>query len=487
MIEQIETQNFIDVFLSKISAMINWLNAYFIEFDSVRIISFVVLALAIIVFLLSFIAIGFRHIINVIKNNNSSGSIKNNKDDNNIENILGLDDEDELEKELQRELEFAASEQQRQEQELQQLAEKERIEKETKERIEKEQQEKEHIEKEKQKKAQEQKQKEEAEKKEREKKKKRQQEKELYAFDERKSYKDGSLEFDWKKGTKTENINDQLEDIEALSLSYKQSSVELNNLMGLAIDMLGRGVDELKIAQTLNFKNQGMSDENEILKAIDALKGFINLSIKGKFAKLKSYNELPNEDQALFHLANGDSSLALALLENLMDTSIDKANNSNSEEKRQKMYMEISEYACCFGALAEMNDIMLATSSYELAIELQSTNVIAWGRLGDVYKKANSMPKAVWAYQNVLNFADGEIDIMQIANANKNISEHMYAEGNSLQAAKLYNSSKQYYDSLGINRRLDKKEIEIIEVIEHNKEASLPDMINKLLSRDRTI
>ena len=86
-----------------------------------------------------------------------------------------------------------------------------------------------------------------------------------------------------------------------------------------------------------------------------------------------------------------------------------------------------------------------------------------------------------------MNFADGEIDVTQIANANKNISEHLYAEGNSLQAAKLYNSSKQYYDSLGINRRLDKKEIEIIEVIEHNKETSLPDMISKLLSRDRAI
>ena len=357
------------------------------------------------------------------------------------------------------------SEQQFQEMEEQRQAEQERIERENLERAEKEQN----------------------ENKEREKKKKIQQEKELDAFKERKSYKDASLELDWKIGAKTEKAKAQMEDIEALSLSYKQSSIELNNLMGLAIDMLGRGVDELKIAQTLNFKNQGMSDENEILKSIDALKEFINLSIEGKFAKLEKYSELPNEDQALYHLAHGDPTLALALLENLMDSRIDKANNSASDEKRQKMYREVSGYACCFGSLAEMNDIMLATSSYELAIELQSTNVVAWGRLGDVYKKANSMPKAVWAYQNVLNFADAEIDISQIANANKNISEQLYAEGNSLQAAKLYNSSKQYYDSLGINRRLDKKEIEIIEVIENNQASSLPEMINRLLSRERAL
>lgn len=89
------------------------------------------------------------------------------------------------------------------------------------------------------------------------------------------------------------------------------------------------------------------------------------------------------------------------------------------------------------------------------------------------------------AYQNVLNFADGEIDIAQIANANKHLSEHLYAEGNSLQAAKLYNSAKQYYDSLGVNRRLDKQEIEIINIIESNQQTSLPEMIQKLLGRSR--
>ncbi len=465
MIEQIEAQDVVNGLSLKIDEMLNMLNTYFADFDSTRIITMVLLLLAIALFFFSVVVVSIRHIISIIKSNNPAKRIKK-EEKSSFEEIFGFeDDEDELERELQRELELAISEQQLQEMEEQRQVEQERIERENLERAEKEQN----------------------ESKEREKKKKIQQEKELDAFKERKSYKDASLELDWKMGVKTEKQKFQMEDIEALSLSYKQSSIELNNLMGLAIDMLGRGVDELKIAQTLNFKNQGMSDENEILKAIDALKEFINLSITGKFAKLERYSELPNEDQALYHLAHGDPSLALALLENLMDSRIDKANSSASDEKRQKMYSEVSGYACCFGSLAEMNDIMLATSSYELAIELQSTNVVAWGRLGDVYKKANSMPKAVWAYQNVLNFADAEIDISQIANANRNISEQLYAEGNSLQAAKLYNSSKQYYDSLGINRRLDKKEIEIIEVIENNQASSLPEMINRLLSRERAL
>ena len=404
--EKFEAQGFISELSLKIDAILRSLNTYFAEVDNVRIISFLLLVLAIALFLFLVVVVYIRHILSIIKSNKQAKNISKNeeKDENiGVADIFGIDDEDELERELQKELEFADAEQQLEEMERQKQEEKERLERENQIRLEMEQNEKNEIEK----------------------KNKIQQEKEIDAFKERKSYKEASLELDWKKGYKVQSVDDsQREDIEALSLSYKQSSIELNNLLGLAIDMLGRGVDELKIAQTLNFKNQGMSDENEILKTIDALKEFINLSIKGKFAKLEAYNELPNEDQALYHLANGDSSLALALLENLMDTSIDKANTSSSEERRQKMYADISDYACCFGTLAELNDIMLATSSYELAIELQSTNVTAWGRLGDVYKKANSMPKAVWAYQNVLNFADGEINISQIANANKNISEN---------------------------------------------------------------
>ena len=463
--EKIELQEIMPVLSQKFNDIIASLNIYFSSGDNVRIISFFLLSLAIALFILLMIVVYIRHIISIVKGNTGSkyASDKNNDDLSDLDEIFGLEDEDELEKELQRELELARIEQQQQEEreleEKAQLLKKAEIQEiERKQRIEKEEKEK----------------------------KEDKKRKDLPSY-QSKRYKESGIELDWKIGQQVNRVENQAENIEALSLSYKQSSVALNKLMGLAIDMLGRGVDELKIAQTLNFKNQGLSDENEILKAIDSLKEFINLSILEKFAKLEEYSELPNEDQALFHLANGDSSLALALLEKLMDSRIDKANLSSSEEKRQKIYAEVSKYACCFGAFAEQNDIMLATSAYELAIELQSTNVVAWGRLGDVYKKANSMSKAIWAYQNVLSFADSEIDINQIANANKNISEQLYADGNSLQAAQLYNSSKQYYDSLGINRRLDKKEIEIIEVIESNQETSLPDMINRLLSRERTL
>ena len=128
----------------------------------------------------------------------------------------------------------------------------------------------------------------------------------------------------------------------------------------------------------------------------------------------------------------------------------------------------------------------LATGAFELAIELNPSNVNAWGRLADMYARAESDNKAIWAYQNVLKLADEDIYARQVANANKMMSQHLYAQGNSLQAAKLYNSSKQYYDSLGINRRPDKQEVEIIEIIEAHQKDDLTAAIQKLLNKGAT-
>ena len=63
------------------------------------------------------------------------------------------------------------------------------------------------------------------------------------------------------------------------------------------------------------------------------------------------------------------------------------------------------------------------------------------------------------------------------------MSQYLYDQGNSLQAAKLYNSSKQYYDSLGINRHLDKQEMEIVEIIESHQKDEIQQTIQKILSQ----
>ena len=456
MLDKILSSDFFIKYSDKFNTMLDNAEQYIRETDNIKIVSFSLMTLAGVLFLSLIIIIYIRNIIYFVKSNNPKED-QEEREDNYI--VLSAEDANlELERELQKELEMAQAEKQARE-----LAEQEEEEK----RLAAELLEAEEKMKEKKK----------------EEKEFRNQENTNKTQRQKNNKEKKGIDLDWQKG-KIPPANDMENTMvtQSISTTYQQSRKELQDLLGLLLDMLGRGVDDLKIAQTLNYKMQGMGEESDIIKSIDAVKIFISLCVSGKFTQLEKFAELPGEEQALYNLANGDPSLALALLECLMDSSIDKANGSASEEKRQQLYQEVSVYACCFGALAELNDIMLATSSYELAIELQSSNVVAWNRLGDVYRKASSLPKAAWAYQNVLNFADGEIDALEVANANKHLSEHLYAEGNSIQAAKLYNSSKQYYDSLGINRRLDRQEIDIISIIEENQASSISETIAKLLS-----
>ena len=70
--------------------------------------------------------------------------------------------------------------------------------------------------------------------------------------------------------------------------------------------MIGRGVDELKIAQTIMYRNQGKNQREEIIQTITAIKDFIALCVSGRFKDIKAGKQLPAEDEALYHLAMGD-------------------------------------------------------------------------------------------------------------------------------------------------------------------------------------
>ncbi len=432
------------------------IDGYLSGIDNLRMASIILMILALLMFLFLIIVIYIKSIIAFLRNEPTDKKSSESNDDDifDEEDQLRLNQiieeqerERELEKELQKELDMARAERDAAEQNR----EKER----------KRQQE------EKQKKA----------------KKEKKKNKDNYTI--KAQSKEPVIDLDWKKGQlQNSEVLLSRQQISPDILSYHQSNRSLNELMGLIIDMLGRGVDDLKIAQTIMFRNHYMSSEEDVLQLISTIKDFINLCRKQEFNKLANRDSLPNETTALYHIAEGDATLALAMLEALMDTNIDRAAAVGMENKRDAMYKEVSDQAVVFGNLAAINDIMLATGAFELAIELQPRNVQAWSRLADMYAKSESTSKAIWAYQNVLNIADGEINAREVANASKNLSQHLYAQGNSLQAAKLYNSSKQYYDALGINRRLDKQEIEIIEIIESHHQDEIQSTILKLLGQE---
>ena len=430
------------------------IDGYLSGANNLRIASIILMLLAFILFLFLVIIIYVKSIVSFLKSDNKNtekddeavDDIFNEEDAERLNRIMSEEDrERELEKELQKELELARAEKEMFEQrEMQEKQRKDAVRREEK-----------------------------ANTREREK-----ETKEKEQAEEKESEPKGIVvDLDWKKG-KLRDLEQNAPTLSNEFLSYHQSTKDLSELLGLIIDMIGRGVDDLKIAQTLMFRNQGKNSEDDILQIIDSIKDFIALCINQNFA-----SQLPREEDALFHLAQGDPTLALAMLEALMDFNIDRSSMAGIDVKKDEIFKEISAQSCVFGSLAAINDIHLATGAFELAIELNPNNVNAWCRLGDMYAKADSNNKAVWAYQNVLTLADEEIYARQVANANKMMSQHLYAQGNSLQAAKLYNSSKQYYDSLGINRRLDKQEVEIIEIIEAHQKEELQATIQKILSQ----
>ncbi len=432
---------------NQLDMLAGFIDGYLTGMDNLRMASFILMILALLLFLFLIIIIYIKTIVAFLRDDNDANSLER-QDGDEEEDIFDEEDqlrlnqviddkerEQELEKELQKELELAHAERIAEEKEQRQL-----------DTLKKQPAKEEKI---------------------------------------KSNEKNAAIKLDWEKG-KFKELDALAQNIEIRPdiLSYHQSNRQINELVGLIIDMIGRGVDDLKIAQTILFRNQYMSSEEDVLQLIDAVKDFIGLCKNQEFSKLENYSSLPHEEEALYHLAEGDASLALAMIEALMNNGIDHASALSADAKRESLYQEISRQAVIFGNLAAINDVMLATGAFELSIELAPHNIPAWSRLADMYSKAQSTSKAIWAYQNVLKFADGEINAREVANASKNISQHLYAQGNSLQAAKLYNSSKQYYDSLGINRRLDKQEIEIVEIIEANHQDELKSTIMRILGRD---
>ena len=459
MLEQVITifssENFMSSVAGNIDVLAGLFNKYLSGAGNVRMASTILMLLAFVMFLFLIIVLYVKSIIAFLKTETASSSkAQTNEDfDEPDDDDDGIYNERELEKELERELERDL-EQSRLEKESHELQQRQLIDRQR-----------------------------ELERQEQRRKENEEEKKEEKQRGEAASAKKNfQLDLDWKKGKIPELEQTAQAILSEETLSYQQSSRALPELLGLIIDMLGRGVDDLKIAQTIMYRNQGRSSEDEIMQTISAIKDFIALAVNGKFASVRRGKQLPDEATALYHLAEGDTTFSLAMLEALMDSNIERTTTMTSGPKRDEVFIETSNQACTFGTLSAISDVQLATGAFELAIELAPKNVNAWTRAGDMYAKAGSHNQAMKAYQNVLDMADEEINIAQIANANKMLSQYYYEQGNNLKAAKLYNSSKQYYDTLGINRRLDRQELEIIEIIESRQHDELGDTINKILS-----
>ena len=461
MFEQIITlfsaESFFASAITNIDLLAGTVDKYLSGMSNVRIVSYLLMLLAFIVFLFLVIVIYVKSIIAFLKLDNASASKKNRTlKKEKIENFA--DDEDDEAEALQREIEL---EELRRRQIVDQQRELERQEKRRQDIL--------------LRKEQERRQQEEKEKEEKEEKQKAQE-------NDNSKNKNFGIDLDWQKGKSETQQNVSIDIMNGEVLHYKQSLKSLPELIGLVIDMIARKVDDLKIAQTVMYRNQGQASEDEIIQTITEVKNFLALAAQGRFNEIRTGNNLPDDASAILHLANGDATYALALMENLMDHKIETAAAMTNGAKKDQIFLETSNMACTFGTLSALFDTRLATGSFELAIELHPQNVNAWNRAADLYNKAGSYNQAMKTYQHVLDIADEEIHAQQVANANKMLSQFYYEQGNNLQAAKLYNASKLYYDSLGINRRLDRQELEIISLIEQKQQQDIQQTIAAILA-----
>lgn len=460
MFEQIITlfcaESFFASAITNIDVLAGVVDQYIAGMSNVRIASYLLMLLAFVVFLFLVIVIYVKSIIAFLKLDNSSAQ-KNSK--KMMKEIVEEEPEDNDDNdELQRELEL---EELRKKQIMDQQKELERQEKRRQDIL-------------KQKELA--RQKEEAEK---NKKEKEEKEAEETHYSQNKEY---GIDLDWKKGKSSENNSAPLDIMNGEVLHYQQSNKTLPELIGLIIDMIARNVDDLKIAQTVMYRNQGQSSEDEIMQTIMEVKNFLALAAQGKFNDIRRGTNLPDDATAILHLSEGDATYALALMENLMDAKIETASAMSNGARKDQIFQETSNMACTFGTLSALTDTRLATGAFELALELHPQNVNAWNRAADLYNKAGSYNQAMKTYQHVLEIADEEIHAEQVANANKMLSQIYYEQGNNLQAAKLYNASKLYYDSLGINRRLDRQELEIIDLIEQKQKQDIQQTIATILA-----
>lgn len=275
------------------------------------------------------------------------------------------------------------------------------------------------------------------------------------------------VDLDWKNSRKNQQLSHSLSSPSSpQTLDLRKN---LQNLIGMIVNMIGRHVDELKIAQALMYRCKEDLSEESILQTVHSIKEFLSLCSQNAFDRVRKLKDLPSDEDCILRLISGDTSYAMALLEALMDDKITQAVSTKNIVQRKALFKQASDYACYFGTLAEINDINLASASFELAVEMNPDNPVAWSRCADLYKQLGFEDKANWAYRNVLKLSNKSAYQPQEANARKILSQYFYANGDSVQAGEFYQQSKSFYDAIGINRPLDRKELEIIELIDRTE------------------
>ncbi len=256
---------------------------------------------------------------------------------------------------------------------------------------------------------------------------------------------------------------------------------EKENLITVIINLLGRGVSVPKINQSLYFYYKNDYELNDIIHTVQSVCNFIGLCNAGKFDYLPQRQMLPENDAAIYAWANGDSSLALILLQSFLNQLMEQSQEESGIIK-DMTYALASNCSCIMGDISKLKDIDLAHNSFELATELSPKNVIAWSRLGDIYMLEGALEKAMISYQNVIDIADTYLYAAELAHAKQQLALYYQKQEVFTKANQLQNESKKYYEDTGIYSDLTEKEILAYNAIYDGCSQNLRQYIYNLLN-----
>jgi tetratricopeptide (TPR) repeat protein len=255
---------------------------------------------------------------------------------------------------------------------------------------------------------------------------------------------------------------------------------DLDQSVGVIINMLAHQVSDKKIAQTVYFLNKGADDPEEIMQLVRSIKNFIGYCNTGKFAQLPNHLSLPDCYDAVYSLALGDNKACMELMEALLNAQVAVAQRQKGLSK-ELSYALAADYACTMGTLANLNNYELAINSFELALDLAPKNVNALSRAADLYLQDNNSAKAAEIYQQVLNLADDVIYPEQKANANVKLAQYYKNSGKMFKADEMEKDGRKFFDASGIRNPLSDAEKKTLQILLAEQNEKLGEYIKNLL------
>lgn len=257
-----------------------------------------------------------------------------------------------------------------------------------------------------------------------------------------------------------------------------EENKNIQNMLTLILNLLGRNVSESKILQILYQKFSMLFDTNNLLQILRSIEDFIGLCNSGRLDYMPQRDKLPLNEQALFSLSKGDSTPCLALLQSFLNMEMQKAEQENGVIQ-EITYAQAANCACIMGNLAYLDDKPLARNAFELATELSPHNVNAWNRLADLYMEDNTVEKAMIAYQSVLDFGDEIMYPEPIANARDKLAHYYEKQGMETRASEYKQLSFDFYRDYGVLSKLTKTEEDALSLIAES--SDIRETINILL------